>query len=241
MRRPTCAALAALMVPVCAAAQESVAFSAAVDLSYKQLRLEEVAGPDIVNVFNPGLWMVSISPSVAYRGFFASAGFERSLGEASTAGHYAAGFETRTWRREENNLSVGYNVWRGLSVFAGKLRNHTVAVIHPFREYTYTEDGPYYGIGYSHRFPGGGALSASVASTRADGSLRETRFVTERLGDVTGESYSLSWSAPLTGSMFYRIGYKANRYEFEFTDPFFGQRTTKQAFDAFVLGVANYF
>jgi hypothetical protein len=233
-----------LLLPACALAQDSLVFSVGADWSYKQLTLEEKSGA-FLHQYKPKLWMLGISPSMAYRGFFVSLVAERSLGNSTTGDYDSTGtvYEVRTWEREENGVSLGYNVWSGFSVFAGYLKNQTAATLQTAAiRYKYTEEGPYYGIGYAHRF-GSGTLAASIAQTDAKGRVRgEPAGLIDQPGDVTGQSFGLMWSAPLAGSVIYRVGYKGTRYEFEFFDPVLNQqRTTKQLYDAFFFGVANYF
>lgn len=237
-------AVAALLivVPAVAAAQEAVSFSAELDLSYKQLTVQEAAAT-VLNEYRPTLWTMAFSPSVAWRGAFLSAVLERSIGESTTADYYGASptFETRSWRRSENSVAAGYNVWAGLSLFAGYQRNETVSVTPNARKYSYKEEAPYYGVAYQHRFSGGRSLAGSFAWTSGDGTLDELRLGTHLEGEVSGQSFGLTWSAPLAGATFYRLGYRGTRYDFEFDDPFFGRRKTKQAFDALFVGVATYF
>lgn len=247
-----------LLAPACALAQDSLSFSAAVDLNYKRLDQSTVfvnqsTGVATTNEFNPKLWTLNFSPSIAWKGVFLTAAFERSLGDASVSEPTSGGWNDRRYSREENSVTLGY-AWRGLAVFAGYLDNTTTTNITQVNSPSgavslstseVTEEGPYFGIGYSYRFSGGGSIAASIAATRADGSSRvrssNPAQSNQGDGDVEGTSYGLSWSAPLTGSLFYRLGLKATRYDFTFTDNLGFERRTKQNYDAFYLGVANYF
>jgi hypothetical protein len=238
------------------AAQDDLTFSTAVDLNYKQLTLTAVVGT-ITNEFKPEIWTLSVAPSLSWRGFFLSAAAERSLGEGSTSGPLSTPFwSDRRYKREENSVSLGYNVWAGLTVFAGYLNNSTEtnfvnttigsAVPTSIGRIEYSEKGPYYGLGYAHRFAKGGTLGASLAVARADGKLDQispssiSTPVTTAEGDVTGTSYGLSWSAPLAGDLYYRLGYKATRYDFKFVVNGI-ERNTKQNYDTIFLGVVKYF
>lgn len=246
--------VALCLLPALALAQDSLAFSTAVDLNYKRLELTtSVTTPTATfnNRFTPHLWTVAVSPSLAYKGIFLSAGLERTLGEGSTSGPSNDGtaWTDRRDSRDENNITLGYNVWQGWSAFVGYLNNRTEAKINTGGSLTFTEsseNGAYYGLAYSHRFARGGTLGASFAVTRADGeffSQTSTNLGVQITaeGDVEGTSYGLTWSAPLVGSLFYRVGYKGTRYDFEFVDTNGFRRTNKRNFDAVFLGVANYF
>jgi hypothetical protein len=258
------AAMLGLFLPACAGAQQELSFSTSVDLNYKRLSLQAtqaVAGPigSVTNTFQPTLWTLNVSPSLAWRGFFLSLGLERSLGESSTADYqaFSSTWSDRRYSREENNLTLGYNVWAGLSVFAGYLENSTImnftnysvgaSGLQNYGQTTYTEKGPYYGLGYSHRFASGGAVAVNYAYLKGRGTYETKQPVSvafplqEFNGDVTGSGFGLSWTAPLTGSLYYRLGYKGNRYTFDFTDQNGLARTTKQSYDSLYLGIATYF
>ncbi|HTG97918.1 MAG TPA: hypothetical protein VL982_10775 [Burkholderiales bacterium] len=249
--------VALAVAPALAVAQDSLSFSAAVDLNYKQLDQSTVfvntsTGVGTTNEFSPKLWTLNLSPSLSWKGVFLTAAFERSLGDASVSEPTSGGWNDRRYSREENSVTLGY-AWRGFAAFVGYLDNTTTtnvtqisnAGVASLSTTEVTEQGPYLGVGYSYRFSSGGSIAASIAVTRADGSS-QTRNSNASLnnqgdGDVEGTSYGLSWSAPLTGSLFYRLGLKATRYDFKFTDNLGFPRQTKQNYDAFYLGVANYF
>ena len=253
--------MAALFSSTCALAQENLSFSTSVDLNYKRLTMEVVSGVAgaPANTFEPTMWTLNLSPSLAWRGIFLSLGLERSLGDSSTTDYQSGGtsWAERHYSREENNLTLGYNVWAGLSLFAGYLENSTRATftnytvgsagVQSYGKTTYEEKGPYYGLGYSHRFSGGGSAAASYAYLRGRGNYTTNQptslfFASQSFdGDVRGSGFGLSWTAPLAGSLYYRLGYKGNRYTFNFTDQNSNQRTTKQSYDSFYLGIANYF
>lgn len=249
-------AIGAFLLPAAAGAQDKLEFSTAVDFAYKQLALTLVAGP-ATNELKPSLSTLSLSPTLAWRGFFLSGAVERTLGEGSTAGIVTNSDGTRFWadrrvRREENYLTLGYNIWGGFSLFGGYLHNSTTTYGNNLAfdltfdqgvRTTYTERGPFYGLGYSYSFTKGTVLGASVALANAKGTFDQENsaqpFTTSE-GDVRGTSYSLFLSGPLTGSLYYRLGYKATRYDFDFVTAGIN-RSTKQNYDAFVIGVANRF
>lgn len=250
--------MALASAPAIAAAQDSLSFSAALDLNYKRLDQSTVfvntsTGVASVNEFSPEIWTLNVSPSLSWKGLFLTAAIERTLGEGSVSQPTSAGWNDRRYSRDENSITLGYS-WRGLAVFAGYLDNTTTINVTQVSSFNgavtlstsdVKEKGPYYGLGYSYRFAGGGSIAASVALTRADGSSTtrgsNAQNNNQGNGDVEGTSYGLSWSAPLTGSLFYRLGLKATRYDFKFTDNLGFPRQTKQNYDALYLGVANYF
>jgi len=261
----TGAVIAFVLLPAAASAQEDKpGFSTSVDLNYKHLDMTVVTG-NVVNQFKPNLWTLNLSPSLSWHGFFLSVAFERSLGEGSTSGMSTNNVGTLVWAdrrysRNENYLTLGYRIWGGLSVFGGYLDSSTrtsatntpvTAVQASTSRSDYKESGLFYGLGYSHGIGEGKVLSASVAQADAKGTFDVTNVSTSggapfsatettSKGDVTGASYGLFLSGPLTGSLYYRLGYKATRYDFKFVATGVN-RNTKQNYDAFVLGVVNYF
>lgn len=255
------AATLALFLPALASAQDNLSFSTSVDLNYKKLVLSSLfvntsTGVATENEFRPSLWMLNVSPSLAWKGLFLTASVERSLGESSTAGQTSAGWQERHYSREENSLTAGYNIWAGLTAFAGYFDNitrinfiqssSTSSAPTSFGRNKLIEKGPYYGLAYAHRFSGGGSLAASFAVARAHGESETVNSAggsasNSGTGTVRGNSFGLSWSAPLTNTVYYRLGYKGTRYNFAFTDNFGFERRTKQNYDAYFLGIANYF
>jgi hypothetical protein len=249
---------ALLLLPAATAAQDNLSFSTSVDLNYKRLTQSTISvnqstGVATENEFRPYLWMLNVSPSVAWKGVFLTAGLERSLGESSTSGTSANGFwNDRRYSREENSLTLGYNVWQGLNLFAGYLHNRTTTNIiqgdnsgspSQFMTTKVIEKGPYYGLAYAQRL-GSGTAGASFARLQGKGESYTDNSVnadTTGTGTVRGNSFGLSWSAPLTGNLYYRLGYKGTRFDFKFTDNLGFPRRTKQNYDALYLGIANYF
>lgn len=128
------------------------------------------------------------------------------------------------FERKDANLTAGYNVWRGLSIFGGYKYGATIAVAQPpvQQKIVSSELGPFAGISYGHRL-GSGALGISIAYADMDGEVRVkfmgTGTSTDIPGKTRGLSYGLSWSAPLTDQIDYRLGIKVNRYQFKVDDP----------------------
>lgn len=143
--------------------------------------------------------------------------------------------EVRTeLEREDWSVTVGYNVWRGLSVFGGLMAGETVLQPDPqcltgpgcnpvfstanlaqthadrgTRAYyqEYEEDGYFYGASYAFRIADAGSLSLSVAYADLDGSYRDNWL--GGFFDVDGESEGLSVSVGWSGSITEHLGYFA--------------------------------
>jgi hypothetical protein len=255
-----------VLVPIASAEEAGFSYSAGVDLNYKKLDFEFSSGGPPVR-YKPDLWMLGISPSVAYGKFFLTVGLERSLSDGTTTDIQNTSTVTAPnlidarVNRQENSVTLGYNVWAGLSVFAGYMKNSTDVTANwtnvgngsqLFEKTQYTERGPYGGLGYTHRFENHSLLSGSFAYLKGRGHIADQDvFIAPNFnnqgnadGDVKGQSYSVTWSAPLTGSLYYRLGVKVTRYDFTYR---FGpsniapETTTKQNYDAFTIGLVNYF
>ena len=256
----------------CAGAQEDgLRFGSSIDLVYKRVDSESAitsGGATIVSNFNPELWMVDLGLRASYRGLYTVVSLGRTLGEADSSGLVNNG---TTWTdsrsgRKENTATAGYSLAAGFSVFLGyqqvrtirTFTNHAVsgAVLTQTGDSELVYKGPFAGIGYAHRFAESGVLSASVAKAKMKG-VSDQKTVTESgtatfnlvhgEGDVEGLGYSLIWTAPLTGSLSYRFGYRGTRYDFTRTSAtnngvaITAAQTNKQNFDSIVLGIVSFF
>jgi len=256
---------ALLLLPACVTAQDKLAFSAGVDLNYKQLDTTSTTtttGPVPVQQtleFKPKLWTLGLTPSLAWHNVFLTATVERTIGSGTTTGYNFVGNQwlDREYDRDENSITLGYTL-AGFSVFVGYMDNTTHTRFtdtglgttnNSVGQSDFREQAPYVGIGYSYRFDNGVSLGASLGYTSGDATLDQTTNTTstgiatvaKTTGDLKGRSFGVSLSGPLTGSLYYRLGYKGTRYDFIGVDPSGFERKNKNNYDAFFLGVANYF
>lgn len=139
-----------------------------------------------------------------------------SLGAANTV----------DFKREDSALTLGYSAWRGLTVFGGyKQGSTTTYALYSALDsqvFTNTASGPFIGVNYGFRI-GEGVLGVSFAyaDLRGETSLLflGTGVGTDVPGKTRGSSYGISWSAPLTQELQFRLSLKTNRYRFTVNDP----------------------
>jgi hypothetical protein len=227
------------------AADSETTVVGALDFGFKTLHLDTGSAG---NVLNPSY--ASINPSVAlgYQSFYASLSYDRSLGaDPSTGQTMVSGTPTATlvnFSRTDSTFTLGYRLG-DFSLFAGytKGANHftqtTSFIVQFATDIDYTETGPFAGFAYTKTFRDKSSLGFSVGYAKLDGELRTftrpTNTLSEVKGDNTGLSYGLTWSGSLTGSLGYRVGVKATRYEMK--DP---GNITERYTNIFV-GITNYF
>lgn len=132
---------------------------------------------------------------------------------------------TVDFKREDSALTLGYNAWRGLTVFGGyKQGSTTTYALYPAdsQVFTNTASGPFIGVNYGFRI-GDGVLGVSFAyaDLRGETSLLflGSSVGTDVPGKTRGSSYGISWSAPLTPELQFRLSLKTNRYKFTVNDP----------------------
>lgn len=197
--------------------------------SYKNVGLDPGSGKS----FNSNLVTLDIGATLAYRSFYLSAGYDTSIKDSIEHNTTPSGSGTPddsiiAISRDDAALTLGYNAWKGLSVFAGYKYGRFDAVI--ISDVTvmppgngairFTTHGPFLGAGYSFRLSKG-SLDFSVAYAAMSGELKSSRAagtVTVE-GDATGFSYGISWSGALSETATYTVGLKANRYSFDADPP----------------------
>jgi len=257
------AAFACVALPGYSYGQQSLQFSAGIDVNYKHLSSNFIsvvpaAGPiplqKLEESVKANIWTVNVNPAIAWRGLFLAAAFERTLGEATTRVDVTTTFAngtgghsttTGTVRREENSVTLGYDLWKGVTPFVGYFQNRTdLYTANYTQDFYYREYGPYYGFGYSHGFEGGGRLGMSFAYARANGTVTSRpgqETASSMSGTLTGTSIGISWNAPISSTVSYRIGYKATRYKFKLPGTQFGDLDAAEDYDALYLGLVKYF
>lgn len=136
-------------------------------------------------------------------------------------------------------LTLGYNIWEGLSVFTGYKFGETEldadvganSNVPQNFETSYEEKGYFAGASYAFNIADAGTLSLSIAYANLDAEYSESGdFGTpssptntqEALaddvfydGDADGFSYGIKWTGRLADSLQYNIGLKYQKYELD--------------------------
>ena len=218
------------------AAESNVTIVSGLDFGFKTLRLDTGRGGD---VFRPSF--VTINPSIVlgYRSFYAGLSYDKSVSADPEIGAAAVTDYSRT----DSTFTLGYRLNQSFNLFAGYTEGankfNTTVFGGGLIAIDYTEKGPFAGVAYTKTFGDKGSLGMSIGYAKLDGDLKLTIYpnvgVFSAKGDTTGLSYGLTWSGPLTGSLSYRVGVKAIRYEMK--DPV----DLTERYTNFFFGIMNYF
>jgi len=222
------------LIPVSSGADSSdggLAVVPKLGISYKNVALEASGGR---KTFSPNFVTLDVGLTMAYKAVYLSLGYDTSIKDDIEHNTTPSGSGTPDdsifyASRDDAAATLGYNVWRGLSIFGGykygkfdatlfadvvssKPTNATVAFV---------TRGPFLGVGYSFRFAGKGSLDLSVAYASMDGELKQSTAsgAISVKGDATGFSYGVAWSGALSDSAGYAVGLKATRYSFDGDPP----------------------
>lgn len=215
------------------------------DFGFKTMHLDPRNGGSVLDTS-----YVSVNPSVAwaYRSFYTTLSYDRSVSSDPSPGQTATATATATlmdFSRTESTFTLGYRVNDAFNLFVGytKGANHftqtAAAVVLAVSAIDYSETGPFAGVALNVNFRDKGNLGLSVGYAKLDADLkiftRPSDVGTEVTGDSTGLSYTLSWSGTLTGSLGYRVGAKVTHYNME--DP----GDVSERYAGFFVGITNYF
>src|SRR5712692_3002426 len=223
-------------------AESDVTVVGGLDFGFKKLRLDTGSG---AGVFNPSF--VTINPNIVlgYSSFYASLSYDKSVSADPEIGQLAGStIATVTdYSRTDSTFTLGYRLNQSFNLFAGHTEGankfNTTVFGGGLIAIDYTEKGPFAGVAYTKTFGDKGSLGMSIGYAKLDGDLKvdippNVEFFRAK-GDTTGLSYGLTWSGPLTGSLSYRVGVKAIRYEMK--DPV----DLTERYTNFFFGIMNYF
>lgn len=214
--------------------------------------------------FNPQFVTVDVSFTAAYKRAYLTLDYDPSIKDYVTLNdtpNASGGIDNQMllFSRLDYSVTLGYNVWRDLNLFAGykygetrvSLFSDATKIVPPKpeefnQEISFREVGPFAGLSYAFRFEKG-SLSMSAAYARLDGKFVFTNVVGKVIskGDTDGLSIGLGWSGPLVGNLSYAIGYKGHRYKYRqdsMTDPDSKEDFSSDvSYNMFYIGIANYF
>lgn len=225
-----------------------------IGFSYKTVELATSGGR---KDFAPLFITLDLGMTLAYRSFYVSFSYDSSIKDDVTHNTTPSGSGTPDdsivySSRVDGAATIGYNAWRGLTVFGGYKYGESKGLgfadatgsVENF-ENRLISNGPFLGASYSFRFQDKGSLDLSVAYAIMDGESKyasaSTRVVQQ--GDETGFSYGIAWSGALSETAGYTVGLKANRYTFD-ADPLSGSTEDPdidEIHNIFYLAVQKYF
>jgi hypothetical protein len=185
------------------------------------------------------LTMVNLTLGMAKSNWQLSLNSSSSLGDATISEEEEIGDASRY----DLDLTLGYQISKKWIVFSGFKNGATKLHFVPrdaeesdnpegFRE-KYAQKGLYFGTSYSISFEKAGRLALSVAYANFDGTNNfqaNIDDITEEeediefddltgtvKGDVTGFSYGIAWSMPLSSNLIFQSKLKINKYQQEVT------------------------
>jgi hypothetical protein len=235
-------ALVVVSVGTARADSDDLTVVGGMDFGFKKLHLDTGSG---AGVFNPSFVTINPNLTLAYKSFYASLSYDKSISAEQETGATSGTATVTNYSRKDSTFTLGYRLNSSFNLFAGYTEGvnrfvaTTAAVVLIVTDTTYTEKGPFAGASYTKAFGDKGNLGLSIAYGRLNGDLKidvqpgsgSARFT----GDTKGLSYGLSWSGPLTGSLSYRVALKETRYEMK--DPI----TIKERYTSLFVGILNYF
>jgi hypothetical protein len=180
-----------------------------------------------------------INGAVAYKKYYVVVNLADSISDADVSEEEDVGSATRY----DRDLSLGYQISKNWGVFVGYKTGETEIVYYSRadlddggvaspREESYLQKGPFVGVSYSKKFSRAGKLSFSLAYADLNATNTFTRDIEIDPGDddlefddltgtvkgkVSGLSYGIRWSIPVSGNLLYFVNYKINDYKQDIT------------------------
>ena len=190
---------------------------------------------------SPNFVVLDTSLGITSGKFYVSANYDSSIKDDILV----LGGTVISFSREDYSVTAGYRVWSKVSFFGGYKSGKTEVVtiddpdpMELNQRIKFEEDGPFFGLTFSHDISGTSALGISVAYADLDGS----NFNGQDEGDTTGLSVGLTLSGNLSDTTDYQIGLRAVRYEFDHDVPVGNEDSSSDLdFDILTFGIKRYF
>ena len=199
----------------------------------------------------PTFQMIAYALTASYGRFFANVDLEAMIEGDSQYFRDTSTNTTTTYdfKRSDSSFTLGYNLWRGLSVYGGYKQGETEATLSSVafdtQQLVFSENGPFAGMAYGQPIGKKGtlAVSAAYASFDAESIVRFVGSGSEfRSGGTTsGLSYGVSWTGSLSEGSYYRLFYKINEYKFKDKDQVFADSSTDENYRIFGLSLGTNF
>lgn len=211
--------------PCIAMAESGFEVGGAVGIQSKQLEYQFVGA-----TIKPAFQTVVYSLTTSYGKFFVNAELETMIESTPQYSGDPASRTTTTIdsQRSDSAITLGYSLWRGLSIFGGYKLGETESNISPtdggVLKLVFSQRGPFAGLAYAQPIgtKGKGSLVASVAYAgfKGEADVRflgtASEFTTD--GTSSGLSYGIGWNGALSERAYYRLSFKINKYKFKDED-----------------------
>jgi len=237
-----------LVYPATLWADFDLRFAASTTLNFKEGEYIPKNDPD--TGFKVSTTTIDLSLTVFSNRFFVAANYDPSIKDDYTV--INGGTIELNTSRLDAGITVGYDVWKGFNVFVvykhGETEEKSVRTTGTTAaEITFTDKGPFAGIGYGYNFGRFGALSASVAYANFDSEIRRHNLIADLIektgGTTSGLSYGVKWSRDIRDGTTLAFGFRKNLYDFVDKDMAIGSydNSLKQEFSILSAQVTNYF
>ena len=242
-----------------AADESNLTVVAGIDFGFKQssLNVTDKDGP-LPYTVNPHYITLIPSITLAYGKIYSSLSYDTPLTESHTTFNGKSNnnepfYSDRAYLRQEATLTLGYRILPALNIFIGQIRGETKIRQVDYRlvagppsawrpepkDIGFEATGNFAGFSSSYSFDGKGTLSFSAAYA----GLTARKIDTDDKGPIAaksqpanGYSTSLSWSGPMSDSVFYNVGYRYARYFYNFDE-----LTIEEPIRGWTFGLRKYF
>jgi len=205
---------------------------------------------------NPNYITLIPSLSISYGKLYGAISLDTPITESHTTYNSQSPqsfYSDRAYLRQETLLTLGYRLIPALSIFTGYMNGETKVrqVDYNYdvpsttwkpdpREINFTGTGYFAGLSTNYNFEGKGTIALSAAYANLQGSQTSISGLqgetTVKSQNASGYSTSLSWSGPMSESVFYQIGYRYAKYTYNFSN-----LTIEEPVRGWTFGLRKYF
>jgi hypothetical protein len=210
--------------------------------------------------FSEGLLSLTGSVTGALDKFFVTLKADQTLNATNTDSTAPYAVDTAEIKRTDFTVTLAYNVWQTINVFAGYIRGETtiapkgggtssgaidgsLADLEANYEQTYEEKGWFTGASYGWDLGDPGFVSATIAYASMDGKYSDNFSVApfKYEGDSDGISLGVTWSYPVTAKFRCYTDLRYQKYDMSAKDKtgtFAGTKVdTEEKITALTIGV----
>lgn len=222
---PAFIATLVLLLPATSLATQGIDIDTSFDVALKRETWDFSSKGKDLNDINADFTSLDFLVRTTIGGFFIAANYDTALDADIIRGTSGEFLESD---RKDSSLTLGYGLPANINIFGGYKYGQTEiigedlngVVIEGVR-ISMTEKGPFVGASYFQRIGKGSGLGVSTAYAFLDGlfKIEQGTNSLELDGDTKGFSYGIFWTGTFSQGIYYKLGYKLNRYEFKTTLP----------------------